>query len=245
MSVGRMRWAVAAGLMGLLAASCTRGSVEPTARSTEPRFAGPAEAIEGPSDGTAFEPPVPGIYRYSSAYLETGNDHTHSETLRVSDVPGSERAARSWWRQDTEMPWFESLLHQDDATRLTSFTLTEARETVCILEPPLIWIPRTLAPGKTWRGTSVCRNDSGFKRYLDVEMKVSGETQVTVGQESVPAMKIEGRLLITRASSVFTLGLERQVSPRHGLILTETWRFSDPYRGSGRLERTITGLTPT
>lgn len=113
-----------------------------------------------------------------------------------------------------------------------------------MLDPPLVWIPSTVAVGTVWRGSSLCKNDSGFQRYVEIEMRATAETQVTVGDQSVPAMKLEGRLVITRSSAQFTLGIERQVSLSHGLVLTETWRFSDPARGNGRLERTIVAVSP-
>lgn len=228
-----------------IASACTGGFEEMSDPRPEPRFKGPSETIEGQAGGSRFEIPTPGTYRYSSTYFETGNDHSHSETLRISlvDRPGVP-STRSWWRQDQERPWFESFVHEEDATRLSSFTLTEANETPCILEPPLVWIPRTVAPGTTWKGSSVCRNDSGFQRYVDAEMRVSTETQVTIGSQTVRALMLEGRFLITRASSVFTLNIQREVSPERGLVLTETWRFTDPHRGSGRLERTITSVSP-
>lgn len=228
-----------------LASACTRGFDEASGPPPNPRFKGPSEAIEGPPGGTRFEIPAPGTYRYSSSYLETGNDHTHSETLRISSADrGESKITRSWWRQDRELPWFETFIHTNDATRLSSFSLTEANEPPCILEPPLVWIPRTIAPGATWKGRSVCRNDSGFQRYVDIEMRVSTETQVVVGSQTVGAFKLEGRLLIFREFNVFTMNVERQVSPQYGLVLTETWRFSDPQSGSGRIERTMTALSP-
>lgn len=229
-----------------IASACASRSDEPSGPPRNPRFKAPSETIEAAGGGARFEVPAPGTYSYSSAYFETGNDHTHSETLRVSILERADTSiTRSWWRQDRELPWFESFIHESDATRLSSFSLTEANEPPCILEPPLVWIPRTIAPGTAWKGSSVCRNDSGFQRYVDIDMRVSAETQVAVGPGSVSAFKLEGRLLITRAFSVFTMDIERQVSPQHGLVLTETWRFSDPQRGSGRLERTITSLSPT
>ena len=235
-----------AALLLTVGSACIRPINSEQAPPGNEPFKAPREEITQPASGEPLNLPKAGTYRYGSAYVETGNDHKHNETLVIKApvAAGKSTKSTSWWRQDSEIPWFEVTSWDERSVRMESFSLAEARQGFCALEPPMLTFPRSIGVGSAWSASSVCSNDIGFKRYMTSDMKVARVEAVTVGQESLQALVIEGQIRIVGRNSTFTLGVERHLSLATGLMLKETLRFAGD-TGNGRIDRSLISTSPS